>query len=255
MTFAGMISSGWKLIQQLSSPRYFYQLSGKLIPWVTAIFAVLFFYGLMGGLLLAPPDYQQGDAFRIIYIHVPCAALSLFVYLCMSIAVIINLVWKIKLADVIAKVSAPMGAMFTFLALVTGSIWGKPMWGTWWIWDARLTSELILLFLYIGYIGLYSAIANPKSAAKISAIFALIGLVDIPIIHYSVYWWNTLHQGATISRFAKPAIESSMLWPLLAMIAGMGLYVSAIMCLKLRTQILSREADKRWVQLLIAKKG
>lgn len=239
----------------LGTPRRFYQFCSAMQPWCFVFGLLTLAYGLIAGLFIAPADYLQGEGFRIIYVHVPCAMLSMLLYVVLAMASAVYLIWRIKVADLIAYCVAPIGALLTFCALVTGAIWGKPMWGTWWIWDARLTSELILLFLYIGYIGLYSAIANPKSAAKISAIFALIGLVDIPIIHYSVYWWNTLHQGATISRFAKPAIDSSMLWPLLAMIAGMGLYVSAIMCLKLRTQILSREADKRWVQLLIAKKG
>lgn len=243
MTFAG-----WKFIQQLSSPRYFYQLSGKLIPWLAAIFAMLFLYGLVGGLLLAPPDYQQGDAFRIIYIHVPCAALSLFVYLCMSVAVIINLVWKIKLADVIAKVSAPLGAMFTFLALITGSIWGKPMWGTWWIWDARLTSELILLFLYFGIIALRTAIPDSQSAAKAGGILTLVGFVDLPIIHYSVYWWNTLHQPPTLLKFAKPSIASTMLYPLLAMLLAFLFYYVLTLLLYARVEILRRERRAGWVK-------
>jgi heme exporter protein C len=179
----------------------------------------------------------------------------MLLYVVLALASAVYLIWRVKVADLIAYCIAPIGALFTFCALVTGAIWGKPMWGTWWIWDARLTSELILLFLYVGYIGLYSAITNPKAAAKISAIFALIGLIDIPIIHYSVYWWNTLHQGATISRFAKPTMDSSMLWPLLCMIVGMGVYTAAIMCLKLRTQILRREANSRWVQSFIANKG
>jgi heme exporter protein C len=205
-------------------------------------------------LFIAPPDYLQGEGFRIIYVHVPCAMLSMLLYVTLAIASAIFLIWRIKIADMVAYCVAPIGALFTFCALVTGAIWGKPMWGTWWIWDARLTSELILLFLYIGYIGLYQAIANPKSAAKISAIFAVIGLIDIPIIHYSVYWWNTLHQGATISRFAKPSMDSSMLWPLLSMIVGIILYTIAIMCWKLRSEILVRGSNSRWIQSLIANK-
>jgi len=250
-----MINTMLQPLINLGTPRRFYQFCAFVQPWCFALGLLALAYGLIAGLFIAPADYLQGEGFRIIYVQVPCAMLSMLLYVVLAIASAIYLIWRIKIADWVAYCVAPIGALLTFCALVTGAIWGKPMWGTWWIWDARLTSELILLFLYIGYIGLYSAITNPKSAAKISAIFALIGLIDIPIIHYSVYWWNTLHQGATISRFAKPAIASSMLWPLIGMIVGMGLYISAIMCLKLRTQILSREANKRWVQLLIAKKG
>lgn len=244
-----------QMMTRLGSPRRFYQFCKLMQPWLFAISLVALIVGLVGGLVIAPADYLQGEGFRIIYVHVPCAMLSMLLYVVLALASAVYLIWRVKMADLIAYCIAPIGALFTFCALVTGAIWGKPMWGTWWIWDARLTSELILLFLYIGYIGLYSAITNPKAAAKISAIFALIGLVDIPIIHYSVYWWNTLHQGATISRFAKPTMDSSMLWPLLCMILGMGIYTSAIMCLKLRTQILSREANSRWVQLMMTNKG
>ncbi len=244
-----------QMLTSLGSPRRFYQFCGFMQPWLFAISLIALAVGLVGGLLIAPADYLQGEGFRIIYVHVPCAMLSMLLYVVLALASAVYLIWRVKVADLIAYCIAPIGALFTFCALVTGAIWGKPMWGTWWIWDARLTSELILLFLYIGYIGLYSAITNPKAAAKISAIFALIGLIDIPIIHYSVYWWNTLHQGATISRFAKPTMDSSMLWPLLCMIVGMAVYTSAIMCLKLRTQILSREANSRWVQSFIANKG
>ncbi|WP_445971442.1 heme ABC transporter permease [Candidatus Berkiella aquae] len=242
-------------LTSLGTPRRFYQFCGVMQPWLFISSILALAYGLVAGLFIAPADYLQGEGFRIIYVHVPCAMLSMLLYVVLALSGVVYLIWRIKVADLIAYCIAPIGALFTFCALVTGAIWGKPMWGTWWIWDARLTSELILLFLYIGYIGLYSAINNPKSAAKISAIFALIGLIDIPIIHYSVYWWNTLHQGATITRLAKPSIDSSMLWPLLSMIAGMALYTAAIMCLKLRTQILTRESQSRWVQLLVSNKA
>lgn len=235
-------------LTSLGTPRRFYQFCCTMQPWLFALGLLALAYGLVNGLFIAPPDYLQGEGFRIIYVHVPCAMLSMLLYVVLALAAATYLIWRIKIADLIAYCIAPIGALFTFCALVTGAIWGKPMWGTWWIWDARLTSELILLFLYIGYIGLYSAISNPKSAAKISAIFALLGFIDIPIIHYSVYWWNTLHQGATISRFAKPAIDSTMLWPLLFMMVGMALYTAAIMCVKLRTQILVREAHSLWVK-------
>lgn len=203
-------------------------------------------YGLYGGLWLAPPDYQQGDCFRIIYIHVPFAFLSLALYAAMGILSLIFLIWRIKIADMMAYSIAPVGALFAFLALVTGSIWGKPMWGTWWIWDARLTSELILFFLYLGYLALYGALSHAHSNKLAPALLAVVGLVDLPIIHYSVYWWHTLHQGATLSRFAKPAMDSAMLIPLLAMLFGMlGLTVWLVGS-RLQLNILRHATDQTW---------
>jgi heme exporter protein C len=241
----------WNFIYKLASPKSFYQLAGKWLPWLWLIWAVLFIYGLIGGLLLAPPDYQQGDAFRIIYIHVPCSAWSLGIYMVMAICAAIHLIWRIKLADIIAKASAPIGAWYTFIALVTGSLWGKPMWGTWWIWDARLTSELILLFLYLGIIALRNAITDIDKAARATAILAIVGVIDIPIIHYSVYWWNTLHQQATLLRFSKPSIVPSMLYPLLAMLAAFLMYYLVIMLMRARNEVLWREREAHWVKQLI----
>jgi len=243
----------WNIIYKLASPCYFYDLAGKIIPWAGLICLGLFGYGLMGGLLLAPPDYQQGDAFRIIYIHVPSAFMSLMIFVTMAIASTIHLVWKIKIADVVAKVSAPLGASFAFLALVTGSLWGKPMWGTWWIWDARLTSELILLFLYFGVIALRSAVPDRVVAAKVTAILTLVGVVDIPIIHYSVYWWNTLHQKSTILAFQKPSIAPGMLYPLIAMLCAFMLYFLTIMLMFARNEVLAREKGADWVHDLLEK--
>lgn len=236
---------------RLASPKYFYHLAGKWLPWLGIAASILFVAGLIGGLYIAPPDYQQGDAFRIIYIHVPAAILSLGLYTLMASSALIFLVWKIKLADVVAKVVAPIGATFTALALITGSIWGKPMWGTWWIWDARLTSELILLFIYFGVIALRNATLNPEVGARISSILVLVGFVDIPIIHYSVYWWNTLHQQATILRFAKPTIALSMLYPLLIMLLAFFLYAFALILWRVRNEILWRERRATWVHELI----
>ncbi len=244
-----------KIIQkltQLGSSRRFYHFCGKW-PWYLAIAAVALAYGTIAGLFIAPADYQQGDAFRIMYVHVPCAMLSLMLYGAMALFSAIFLIWRIKIADILSRCAAPMGACFTLCALITGSIWGKPMWGTWWIWDARLTSELILLFLYLGYIGLYQGISDPKIAAKASAILAIVGAVDIPIIHYSVYWWNTLHQGATVAKWGRPAIENSMLIPLLSMIIGFCFYTAAILCVRVRTEILRREGNSRWVNALLHK--
>lgn len=204
-------------------------------------------YGLIGGLLLAPADYYQGDAFRIIYVHVPCAFLSLFVYSAMSLCAFLAIVWRLKLAFIIMRQSIPLGTAFTFLALVTGSIWGKPMWGTWWIWDARLTSELILLFLYLA-IGLFdSALNGKKHADRLVAIFILVGFVDIPIIHYSVNWWNTLHQGTTLAYFDKPHIHPSMLYPLIAMIAAFLIYYTLLIFLRLRYELVAVQKNYHWM--------
>ena len=233
------------------SPKFFYAMAGRLIPWLAVITLILFVCGCVGGLWLAPADYQQGDAFRIIYVHVPSAFLSMGVYLTMVIAAIISLVWRMKLADIVIKVSAPVGAWFTLLALLTGAIWGKPMWGTWWIWDARLTSELILLFIYLGIIAFQSALGEKSSSVKAVAILVLVGVVNIPIIHYSVVWWNTLHQGATLSKFAKPSMDFAMLWPLLVMIAAFLFYYLMVMLLRARCEILQRERRTAWVQELI----
>lgn len=238
-------------LHSLASPRYVYQLVGKLLPGVWVVCILLFSYGLTAGLLFAPADYQQGDAYRIIYIHVPCAALSMAVFMGMAIAAIIYLVWRIKLADVVAKVSAPIGAWFTVLALITGSLWGKPMWGTWWIWDARLTSELILLFLYLGVIALRSAITDVDKSGRASAILILIGVIDIPIIHYSVDWWNTLHQKASLLQFAKPTLAPAMLYPLLAMLLAFFLYYLAVLMMRTRNELVRREAQTQWVKQLL----
>ncbi|MDF2867827.1 MAG: heme transporter permease [Gammaproteobacteria bacterium] len=240
----------YAFLYKLASPKKFYQMAGQLIPWCSGLAILLIGYGLLGALVLSPADYQQGDAYRIIYIHVPSAFLSMFIYLMMAFCALLSLVWRIKLADVVLTASASIGAWFTFLALITGSIWGKPMWGTWWIWDARLTSELILGFLYLGVIALKSAIPNREQKDKASAILVLVGSINIPIIHYSVYWWNTLHQGATISRFAKPAIAPSMLYPLLSMIAGFLVYYVIVMLIKARTEVLYRERRSTWVKEL-----
>jgi heme exporter protein C len=224
----------------LSSPKYFYDFSGKLLPWLSVITITLLGYGLVGGLYLAPADAVQGDAFRIIYVHVPSAFLSLMIYIFMALTAAIGWVWRIKLADMIVSQSASLGASFTLLALITGSIWGKPMWGAWWVWDARLTSELILFFLYCGYIALRSAIPKRDAASRASSILLFVGIINIPVIHYSVYWWNTLHQGATLSLIGESKIASVMLYPLLAMIvAFIGVFM-VILLLRVRHEILSR---------------
>ncbi len=244
----------WAFLHRLASPRYFYDLSGRMIPWFGWSTLVLMVVGLVGGLLFAPADYQQGDSFRIIYIHVPSAWMSMFVYVVMASAGAIGLIWKIKMADVIAWASAPLGASFTFLALATGSLWGKPMWGAWWVWDARLTSELILLFLYLGFIALGSAIEDRRTAANACAVLALVGLVNIPIIHFSVEWWNTLHQGATVTKIDKPSIDTRMLIPLLVMWLAFMTYYATTVLMRARVEVLHRERNNSWVQELTAGK-
>jgi len=236
---------------KMASPRYFYRLAELLIPWLGGLCLLLMIVGLYLG-FTAPADYQQGESYRIIYVHVPSAWMSMFVYMVMAVCSGIFLVWRMKLADVIAQVSAPIGASFTFLALVTGSLWGKPMWGTWWVWDARLTSELILLFLYLGYMALRGAIEIPATAARAAAILALVGVVNIPIIHYSVEWWSTLHQPASITKFDTPSIHVSMLIPLLLMALAFKLFFITNMLSRARSEILLRESRSSWVRERLA---
>jgi heme exporter protein C len=240
-----------KWLHTMASSSWFYRFSGKMIPWLLFIFTVLFLYGLYGGLITAPADYQQGDAFRIIYIHVPAAWMSLFIYVVMAVYGVITLVWRIKLAEVLLISSAPIGAAFTGLALITGSLWGKPMWGTWWSWDARLTSELLLLFLYLGILGLYSAIEDKRMASKAVSILAVVGVVNIPIIHYSVKWWNTLHQGSTVTLTDKPNIHIDMLIPLLVMALAFKVYYAISLLIRARSELLEREPKSKWVQQVL----
>jgi heme exporter protein C len=242
----------WTFLHKLASPPHFYRLAAQLIPWLAVPAAVLIGYGTFAGLFVAPPDYQQGDAFRIIYVHVPAAYLSLLAYVAMAAAAGIGLIWRMKLAHAVAAAAAPLGAWFTFLALATGSIWGRPMWGTWWEWgDPRLTSELVLLFLYIGYIALRGAIDDLSRADRASAVLALVGAVNVPIIHFSVEWWSSLHQGPTLIRSGGPAIEPAMMYPLLAMIFGFSLLFGAFLLHRVRSEVLSRERRARWVRELL----
>ena len=236
---------------KLGSPPHFYELAGKFIPWLGAACALFMISGLYGGLVLAPPDYQQGDSYRIIFIHVPSAWMSLFRYMVMAATGAIALVWRMKLAEVIAISSAHVGASFTFLALVTGSLWGKPMWGTWWVWDGRLTSELILLFLYLGVIALHNAVEDKRTAARATAILSLVGVVNIPIIHYSVEWWNTLHQGPSVAKFDAPSIDTSMLVPMLLMAVAFKLYYGVVVLMRARCEVIRREGNSNWVRSLV----
>ena len=243
----------WEFIHKFGSPPHFWRLSGAMIPWFGWIALVLIAVGTVGGLWIAPPDYQQLDAFRIIYFHVPSAWLSQFGYVLMAVAAAVGLVWRIKLAHALAAACAPIGASFTAVALATGSIWGKPMWGTWWVWDARLTSTLVLLFLYFGYMALRAAIDDENRADRASALLAIIGVINIPIIKYSVEWWNTLHQPATISKLGKPAMEPSMLIPLLVMWLGFTFFFFAVVMIRTRGEIVARERNKKWLRDVIGR--
>ena len=243
----------YKWIHQFGSPKYFYDISVRLSKWIAIVCAISFIGGLYGGLVLAPADYQQGDSFRIIYLHVPAAWMSLFVYLVIAFSGAVSLIWHIKITDIIARASAPIGASFTFLALVTGAIWGKPMWGAYRVWDARLTSELILLFLYLGYIALQSAFSDKRIAARAGAILVLIGVINIPIIHYSVEWWSTLHQGPTISKLDKPSIHLTMLIPLLLMVLAFKTFYITTLLIRARSEILEYEYNSSWVKKYVIK--
>jgi heme exporter protein C len=235
------IKSGFNWFKY-ASPKTFYPLAGKLIPWCAVIAAVLIAYGLYLGLLLAPTDFQQGEGYRIIFVHVPAAWFSMFLYLLMAFYAGMGLVFNAKLSYMMATSIAPTGAMFTLAALVTGSLWGKPMWGAWWVWDARLTSELILLFLYIGYFSLQAAIDDKNRADKASAVLAIVGAINVPIIYFSVKWWNTLHQGASVSLTNAPAMAAIMLKGMLVMAIGFWFYSIAVILIRVRCEILERDS-------------
>lgn len=226
---------------------YFYGVSRRIAPWLAVPGLLLAAYGLWAGLALVPPDYQQGDSFRILYIHVPSAWLSLLGYTSMAVAGVVALVWRLKIAEIYIIAVAPIGASFTAIALITGAIWGKPTWGAWWVWDARLTSELILLFLYLGVIALHGAIESPRTAARACALLAVVGVINVPIIHYSVIWWNTLHQNATFRPFSGSTMGSQMLAPLLISMAGFTLIFGWLALWNMRARLLWRERHRRWV--------
>ena len=242
----------WSWLHKFASPPHFYRLAGELVPWFGWSALVLIVAALYGGLVLAPPDYQQGDAFRIIYVHAPSAWMSLCVYVVMALASAIGLIWRIKLAHAVAASCAPIGASFTFAALATGALWGQPMWGTWWVWDARLTSELILLFLYLGYIALRASIDDLQRADRASAVLALVGVVNVPIIHYSVVWWNTLHQGASVSVTKGASMQSQMLTGMLLMALAFWMVAIAATLARVRNVILERERQSDWERHAVA---
>lgn len=242
----------WLWFSKLGSPRWFYDLSGKWLPWLYAAMTVLLAVGLVWALLFVPADYQQGHTIRIMYIHVPVASISLACFPLMAVAGAITLVWRMKLADMVAKAVAPIGAWFTGLALASGAIWGDLIWGTWWAWDARLTSLLIQFFLFIGVIALRSAIESPDAAAKACAILAIVGAINVPIIKYSVEWWNTLHQPASSFSMDPVAPNPPEVWvPLLIMIAGVYLFFVIALILRVRNEILVRERRTQWVKDLV----
>ena len=228
-------------MHRFANPARFMRLSARILPWSGWLAGLLIGVGLYLALFVAPADYQQGDTVRIMFVHVPVAWMALFCYTFMAVASAVALIWKHPLADLAGKATAPIGAVFTFAALVTGSLWGQPMWGTWWVWDARLTSVLILFFLYLGYMALWQAIEEPEKAGRAAAILALVGFVNVPIIKFSVDWWNTLHQPASVVRLDGPTIHASLLWPLLIMALGFKAYFVTVVLTRIRTEINNRK--------------
>jgi heme exporter protein C len=241
----------WLWFHKLGSAPSFYPIAGRLATVFAVPAVVLLVHGLYGALLGSPADYQQGDGFRIIFVHVPAAWLSLMVYSAMAVAACIALIWRMKVAEVFITEAAVLGAGFTVVALITGMLWGKPMWGAYWVWDARLTSELILLFLYLGVLALNQAIEDERQAARACSLLALVGAVNVPIVHYSVEWWNTLHQGPTVTKFDSPSIDWRMLLPLLEMALASTLLFGTAVLIRMRSALLWRERHSRWVQELV----
>ncbi len=243
-----------QLYHQSGSPRHFYRLSGYWIVPLVLLSVLLFALGLSGGLLLAPQDYQQGNVFRVIYVHVPAAILAQSIYMLIAACGLISLVWRMKMAAMVARASMLSGLSFAALTLLTGMIWGRPTWGTWWLWgDARLMSSLFLLFLYLGLIALRESFEDEQAGIRAASFLAIIGLINIPVIKYSVYWWNSLHQPATLKLTEKPAMQMEMLWPLLVMIAAFYCFFALMLILRVRNEILHSEQKSKWVQQLLLK--
>ena len=243
----------WKWLHPYAKPETQYHLCGKLNPIFAVLSLLLLAVGILWGLAFAPADYQQGNSFRIMYVHVPAAIWSMGVYGSMAVAALVALVWQIKQAHLAVIAMAPVGAVLTFLALVTGAIWGKPMWGAYWVWDARLTAELILFFLYLGVLALYSAFQDNQVGSKAASVLCLVGVINLPIIHFSVEWWNTLHQGASITKFEKPSIATPMLIPLILSIFGFLFLSLWFSLLRYRTELLRSERKRPWVKELAQK--
>lgn len=236
-----------------ANPTNFLKLTSAVLPWIIGLTILLLGLGLYLSFFVAPADYQQGETVRIMYLHVPAAWISLFAYMVMTSAALGTLVWRHPLADAAQKAAAPLGAMFTFVCLITGSLWGKPMWGAWWVWDARLTSVLVLFLIYLGLIALWQTIEDQARAARAAAILTLVGVVNIPIIKFSVDWWNTLHQPASVMRMGGPAIYASMLWPLLIMAVAFSLLFLALHLMAIRNEILRRRLAR--MAMMVAAKG
>ena len=241
----------WTLIHKFGSPPWFYRFATTAIRWLLPIVLVALVVGCVWGLLYAPPDFRQGNSYRIIYIHVPAAVVALAGYYVMALAGLVSLVWKIKMADTAMRAVAPVGAALTFIALVTGSIWGKPTWGAWWVWDARITSMLILLFLYLGVVALFEAYENQDVAAKACAVLSLVGTVNIPIIYKSVDWWYSLHQPASIKFTGESAIDASMLYPLLLNIGAFYALFALVVMMNMRAALLERHGNAAWLKEVI----
>jgi heme exporter protein C len=233
---------------KFASPQSFYFLAGRMWPWFAALAAVLAVAGLWIAFFIAPTDAQQGEGYRIIFVHVPVSQMSMLIYLVMAAWAGLGLAFNTRLSGMMASALAPTGALFTVLSLVTGALWGKPMWGAWWVWDARLTSELILLFLYLGFLALQASIDDSRRADKAGAILALVGVVNVPVIYFSVKWWNTLHQGASVSISRAPTMATTMLWGMLVMVAAFWMYAIAMALVRVRNIILERESHTEWVK-------
>lgn len=243
----------WKWLHPYAKPETQYGICGKLIPFFMVLTLALLGTGIVWGLAFAPADYQQGNSFRIMYIHVPAAIWSMGLYGSMALAAIIGLVWQIKQAHLSIMAMAPIGAALNLIALFTGAIWGKPMWGTWWVWDARLTASLILFFLYLGVMALYSAFQDRSKGMKAAAVLCIVGVINLPIIHFSVEWWNTLHQGASITKFEKPSIATPMLVPLILTIFGFLALSIWLTLVRYRVALLREDSKRPWVRALAQK--
>jgi heme exporter protein C len=241
----------WSFFHKLGSPPWLYRISGSILNWLLPITILMLLVGAVWGLLYAPADFRQGNSFRIIYFHVPASAVALAGYYIMATAGAVSLIWKMKMAEVAMKSCAPIGAALTLLGLVSGAVWGKPTWGTWWVWDARITSMLILFFLYLGVVALYQAYENEAAAARACAVLSLVGTVNIPIIYKSVDWWYSLHQPAPLKITEESSMDSAMLQPLLLMIAAFYCLFACAMMLNMRSEILRREASTSWVRQLV----
>lgn len=244
----------WKWLHPYAKTEKIYNLCQTLLPWFSAIGLLGLIIGTIWGLAFSPADYQQSDAFRIFYIHVPSAILSKSLYMGMAVAAFVGLVWQVKTSFISMVALAPVGALVTFISLITGAAWGKPMWGTWWEWDARMTSQLVLLFLFFGVMSLYKSFEDKQQGSKAAAVMAIVGVINLPIIHYSVEWWNTLHQGATLMKMDKPSMAIEMLLPFLVCLVGWMMASGAIALLRIQNEILRREMKRPWVVQLATNK-